>query len=295
MSKNIYFIMKKRIIIFITLLLLFNIILKYKLVIGSIYNITNLFIKNIFPPLFLMFIISSILINYGFIDTINNMFGKLFYKLFKIDKYSSYIFIMSILSGLPSNAKYTKELLDKNLINETEAEKILLFSHFANPIFILSIVKYKPYLVIFATYISNIIIGLLFRNYGNTKKKKHKEEKTSNNSIINVLTNSIIESFNILIIVFGLIICFNTISLISNNNILKYILEMSSSINYIYLFNLTDKYKCILITGILSFGGICIHMQVYSILYKTKIRYEPYLLARIIHFILSTLIIYILY
>ena len=37
-------------------------------------------------------------------DIVAKYLGKLFYYLFNIDKYSTYVFIMSMLSGLPSNA-----------------------------------------------------------------------------------------------------------------------------------------------------------------------------------------------
>lgn len=37
----------------------------------------------------------------------------------------------------PSNAKYTKELYLEGSINEHEASKILMFTHFSNPLFLL--------------------------------------------------------------------------------------------------------------------------------------------------------------
>ena len=98
--------MKKKLIILLTLYILFKIFLNYQLIQINIYHICLVFFKNIFPALFIFFIISSILINYGFVNIITKLFGKLFYLLFGINSYSTYIFIMSMLSGLPSNAKY---------------------------------------------------------------------------------------------------------------------------------------------------------------------------------------------
>ena len=102
-------------------------------------------------------------------------------------------------------------------------------------------------------------------------------------------------SFNILLSVLGLIIIFYTLSSLTNSFLLKYILEMSSSITYIMNLDIISKLKAMLITGILSFGGLAVHMQVFAILNKKKIRYIPYLLARLTHFMLSTLIIYFIY
>lgn len=287
--------MKKNIIIVVTLYILLKIFLEYKLVLTNINFISLLFFKNIFPPLFIFFIISGILINYGFANIISNIFGKIFNKLFKINKYCSYILFMSMISGLPSNAKYIKELLEKKLINIKDASKIVLFSHFANPLFILSLVKTKPYLVLIAHYIPNFIIGLLFRNYYPSYYQNQNIKNENTKNIISIISENITNSFNTLLSVFGLIIIFYTLSSLTNSNILKYLLEMSSSIIHINNFNLSSKYKTLLISGILSFGGICVHIQVFSILEKEKIRYTPYLLSRLIHFILSTLIIFVLY
>lgn len=199
-----------------------------------------------------------------------------------------------MLSGLPSNAKYIKELLDNKLIDELEANHILLFSHFANPLYILFIGLNKPYLVILAHYIPNIIMGLFTRGYKKNNDKKD-IKKYPAKSFNKLLSDSITNSFNTLIMVLGLIIIFYTIGNLTNSYILKYILEMSTSINYIMTINLTDKLKAMFICGILSFGGLCVHMQVMSILNNKKIRYAPYLLARLLHFSLSSLIIYLTY
>ena len=285
--------MKKNIVLFTTFYLLIKIFLNYQVIQNDVYMICLVFFKKIFPSLFIFFIISSILINYGFVELISKIFGKLFRFLFNINNYQSYIFIMSMLSGLPSNAKYIKELLDSELIEENDANHILLFSHFANPLFILFMGLNKPYLIILAHYLPNIIIGLFIRGF----KSSHKTNKINHVSkpFNKLLSDSITSSFNTLLMVLGLIIIFNIIGNLTNSFILKYILEMSSSVNYITTINISDKLKAMLVSGILSFGGICVHMQVMSILNNKKIRYTPYLLARLLHFCMSSLIIYLIY
>ena len=285
--------MKRKLIILLTLYILFKIFLNYQIIQTSIYHISLIFFKNIFPALFIFFIISSILINYGFVNIIAKLFGKFFCLVFGINSYQTYILIMSMLSGLPSNAKYINEMLDNNLITIKEANRIILFSHFANPLFILFIGLNKPHLILIAHYLPNFIIGLFTRE--KIEYKKEQTIKTSNKNFVDILSTSIISSFNILLSVLGLIIIFYTLSSLSNFFILKYILEMSSSITYIVELNTIEKIKAMLVTGILSFGGISVHMQVFAILNKKKIRYLPYLLARLTHFMLSTLIIYFIY
>ena len=46
---------------------------------------------------------------------------------------------------------------------------------------------------------------------------------------------------------------------------------------------------------ILSFGGFSVHMQVLGIISDAKIKYKPFLLARVLHAILSGGFAFILY
>ena len=59
--------------------------------------------------------------------------------------------------------------------------------------------------------------------------------------------------------------------------------------------NISEFLKVIIMTFIISFGGFSIHMQVMSILEKKEIRYLPYLKARLLHAIFSSVIAIILY
>ena len=55
------------------------------------------------------------------------------------------------------------------------------------------------------------------------------------------------------------------------------------------------KTKTIISTMIISFGGLSGHMQVMGILSDTKIKYLPFLLGRIIHAIISSLLVFVLF
>ena len=240
-----------------------------------------------------MLFISSILINTNLIKYINIPFKYINKKLFNINNNTSYILLISILTGTPGNAKACKELYTNKFIIKNDIQKILLFSHFINPFFIINNIKYKPLLILFTHYLSNIIIGIIFRN----KYKTHESIniKSNNKSLINIIFNSIDKSIHTSIFILGTIITFNIISTSVNSKILSSILEFSSGINYIVNLDISNKLKAILCGSLLSFGGLCIHMQVYGILNKINIKYIPYLLSRILHSIITGLIIYLLY
>ena len=300
----------KKILNFLILLffifLLYEVMINKRLVNETILLSFDLWKNKLFPILFPTFIISEFLINYGFAYYLSIILNYPFKKLFKINGLGAFVFILSIISGFPSSAKYIKDLYDKNLINSNEATKLLMFTHFSNPLFIISFINnfidFKYCIIILIShYIPNIIIGILFRNL--YKCINYKTSKLTQNSFNYVFKNSITNAINTLLLILGTISFFMIITIIINNlNInsslklfFNSILEMTNGIRYIGNLNLSILNKTILFTMILSFGGISVHFQVLSILENTKIKYQLYLISRIIHSLISGILVFILF
>lgn len=273
----------------------------------SILMSFELWKNNLFPYLFPFFIISDLLINLNFINIINKYFEKFMYKIFKINSASSFVFFMSIISGIPSNSKYISSLIKNNQMDEYEAQKVLLFSHFCNPLFILGFIasllnnRKIALLILFSHYTTNIIIALLFRNFHINKLTKGNFKRTTNN-FLKTISSSILNSINTLLLILGVITFFSCITTLINLNISSPIIksiicgifEITQGINQINLLNISLKLKATLITFIISFGGLSSHMQVMSILEDTHISYRPYLYSRILHAFISSIIVYLL-
>ena len=304
--------MKKYVNYFIITILfffIFEILTNSTSIISTISFSMEIWKNNIFPTLFPFFILSDLLINYGFIEIVSKYFSPLM-KLFKIKSECAFIFVLSIFSGFPSNSKYTKELYDKGIINEYEATKVLLFTHFSNPLFILGTLtlflnKRLALIILICHYLGNIIVGIIFRNYHpslNSNKINNKKE-LNNKSFIEILTNSIVKTIDTLLLLLGIITTFLVITTIIDSNlnlpdIIQYILngiiEMTQGLKYVSMLNKNINLKAVISTFFLSFGGICIHVQVKSILKGTNIKYLPYLFARIIHGVVSSLLVLII-
>lgn len=286
--------MIKNLLLFIVIYFTITLFSKYYLISSIIVSACELFLYKILPSLFPMFIISSLLINLNFIKYTNKLLKTLFNKLFNINENASYIFIISMLSGFPSSAKTTKEMYELNLIDKKTANKIILFSHFANPLFILSMVKYNAIKVLIAHYLGNFLIGIIIRNLFVSEYKVNSITK-DNTNIANILTIAITNAVNTLLFILGTIITFSLISKIINNNFLNIILELSQGLNFINTLNINPKIMNILQCGLLSFGGLCVHFQIYGILNDLKIKYLPYLLTRILHTLISIVILILIY
>jgi sporulation integral membrane protein YlbJ len=212
-----------------------------------------------------------------------------------------------MISGTPSNSKYLKDLYDNNLICLNDVKKCLNFCHFTNPIFIIGTIgvtflnnKELGLIILISHYLSSFILGIVLKKDNKNNQfylDKRKQNKNTNN-FITILNESIINTANTLLLILGIItFCliitaiFDKIFNIDNNY--KYIyglLEITQGLKYLSLSNLDIKIKTIIASFIISFGGFCIHLQVFSILDNKKIRYLPYLFSRILQAVMSAII-----
>lgn len=305
MKKNIFEI----ITIIITLFLLYLIIINKSFVLLSVNNSLNLWIKNLVPTLFPFFIISDILINYNIINYIPKFIKNKCISLFNITENMLTIFLLSIVSGFPSNARNAKTMYENKQITKEEANHILIFSHFANPAFILTTVsillnnKKIGLIILLSQYLSNIILGILFRNSFKKNniniKKEYKEKNFSN-----ILINSIKKSINSILLICGIITMFllvvtlliNILNLNNyNETIIKGIFEITLGIESLNLLNIPLIYKTVLASIFISFGGISVHMQVKAELIDTDIDYHYFFIGRIYQMLLSGIITYIIF
>ena len=298
-------ILKKTIIVTLFLILIWIILKNSNIVSENIIYAFDLCLRRVFPTLFPMFIISDILIKYGAALGLAKIFKGISSKLFKVSGLFSYVMIMSLLSGSPSNAIFVKDLYKNKYISSKEASKILSFTFFANPLliytFLLLILECKntALRIIFVVYIGNFIIGLLFRNLYKDEVNNY-VLSSEEHDFSKVLTEAIKKAMNNMIIIVGTITFFVMLSSLINealgfkgivNSLLTGILELASGLNSLINLNASDKLKGILAGIFISFGGFSIHMQIKSILNDTSISYKLFFIARIIHACITAILL----
>lgn len=310
---------KSILIVIFFLLLLSSFLIFPKNTIDGVLLGINIWIYNVFPSLFPFFIISELLISYGFNDFLSEI-SKPLMKIFGLSGNCSFAVLGSLVSGFPSGSKYTKNLLENNLISVDEANHLIRFTHFSNPLFVIGTVGsillnniFLGYLILLSHYLGNMFIGIVFRkkilisNYRISFRKAinlmHKRRINKNNNFITILTDSIYKTIDTLILLLGTIIIFlilsNIISILPINKnynlLIRGILEMTQGIKYTSLSNFSLLLKSILITFFISFGGFSVHLQVASIIRNTKIKYKNFLISRIIHSFISIVLVYVFF
>lgn len=311
MKKNIF----KIFIVIFLLIITFSIFSYSNEINDTIYLSINLFIKNIFPSLFPMFVISSILVAIKTPKFLGNIFSNIMFHLFKVKGEGSFVFFMSMISGFPSSSIYIKELLDKKLITINDANKILTFTFFSNPLFIINSVgimflnnKRFGIYILLSNILGNIITGILFRNLYEVKEDNIVNLKKSlkdfsidinNAKIFKEFLIGIKSSLKTLMNIFGIITCFLIITKIVTlklnlnsflSSLITGLLEMTSGLKSITNLNINENIKLLISTFFISFGGLSVHAQILNCLDNYKINYFVFLISRIIHASISVFI-----
>lgn len=268
----------KELIIFTLLVISLIYIINYNEYISKeIIYVVDIWLKKVVPTLFPSFIIADMLIN-----------SKIPYYISKY-LHVNYIYVISIICGSPTNAF----ILNKYNMNLT---KLLSVNLYTSPIFLYTFLKLIfnrniALLLIIINIISNIIL-LKFM-------KIEKIDYYSNNrNIIDVLLSSISKGMNTLINILGTIIVFNILPINLINNVyvksfLFSILEITSSFNNLLVINIPLKIKLLFSIISISTCGLCIHMQIKSIINDTRFNYKYFIKYRLLHLVINLLLSYI--
>ncbi len=288
--------MKKIISIFLLVSIFFflytnPIIIKYE-----IKQIVYLWFDKIFINLFIYFIIIDLLLNLNINNLIGKIFFKIFNKLFNLSNYnSSFIFFLSFFIGSPLIHKYIYELVENNTISKTEADYLIKITSNTNPLFTLNILnKNIGIFFLLSQYITNIIIGLIYKPKNTFKLNINNFNTTKKTTLTNSIKNNIDILFNILgiMILFTVIISF--FKTLNIPNIFLIPLELLNGINIINKLEYQKKIKYILIQFIIVFGGFSIHNQIKTVT-ENFINYKSFLFSKILSSIISILVFIILY
>lgn len=281
----------KKLFIFLTFtLLIFTFINNSNIIIDSVNVSINLFIKNLFVSLFPFFLLADFLINYNYV-----------YYLSKIFKFKySYVILMCMLSGLPSNAKYISKLLENNQINKEDAEILMSVTFFPNPMFVVVSIgvlvfnnTFTGIVMLLNIYLSNIIFYLI-----KYKKLTKNNIKINNNqlSFSSLLKSSILNNMNTLIVILGTIVFFTTITNILFNyiemplvfeSIITSIFEMTSGIKKISDLTISTNLKYMLISSSLSLSGLSILAQASSMLSNYNLDFKSIIKNKLIILLLN--------
>ena len=297
------------IIVMITFIILILILFNKEIVSNTIITSFYIWFNTLVPSMLPMFILSDILINYNFISFIPDKITNIISKIFNISKEAVLVLFISLIAGFPSNGTAIKTSYDLKLISKGEASHLLLFAHFANPLFILQTIgifylKNNSFgiIILISHVLSAFLIGVILRNKNHPTKDNYISKNNKSQSFTTIFSSSIKKSINTLLMVSGTVTSFLIISTlichIFDLNVyletfVKSTLEMTMGLSSLSNLLIGDIYKVVLSTAIISFGGLSIHLQVASVI--DDIPYTNYLKGRLLHLVISSLISFLIF
>ena len=295
-------------IIFISLFVLIELLIKKSMIYSAIMYALNMWVNSLLPALFTFFIISDILINYNITSYIPKIFKNFCKYIFNITDNMLSIFMLSMISGFPSNARNTRTLYDKGIISLEEANHILMFSHFANPIFILTTVAVFFFhhnewgiILLIIHYLSNIILGIFFRGKFNYVSSSN--VILIDNHFGNIFIGAIKKAIDTILLICGILVIFLMLATIIvgtfnfnsyNVMLIKGLFEITIGIEELSRLGISNCYKLVLASIFLAFGGISVHIQVLSQIAGTKIKYGYYFMGRMYQAIIAGILCFII-
>ena len=293
--------------VLIILFLYLGIFINSSLIIESGISSINIFKTKLFPSIFPFFVLASLLLELGIATKISNKLNPIFKRLFHVEGNSSFIILVSIISGFPSGSKYVVESYKSKTIDKTTANYLLTFTHFANPLFILGTCGLilnslsLAYKILIIQIISNLILGIILRPKEIISSKKINNYQ--NKSFLEALPKAINDAIKLLLFMLGSITFFMffskllTTSLSLNSffeTIITGILDMTSGISLVTSIDTTNYIRGLLVLTFITFGSFSVHLQVLNNIKEEDLEYKYFFFGRIIETSIA-LLLYILF
>ena len=295
-------------IVILFIFLLIETFINKALIANTISFSLKLFVDSIIPSMFLVFVISDVLINYHITNYIPRIVKKTFMFLFNVSEEVVTVFFLSLLSGFPNGARIIRTLYLNGTISKIDANRALLFTHFSNPIFILSIVgilflhneKYG-FIILISHYMGNIIIGIISRFFCSSNSLDYTKKCVKSQSFSKIFVSAVKRSIDTLLSILGFVTIFLIMASIIVNRfnfniytaaIIKGVLEITMGLKSIADLDILDIYKVVSSSVIISFGGLSVHLQILEQIMDTDLSYHLFFVTRIIHATISGVICY---
>lgn len=211
----------------------------------------------VFPALLPFFIGAQILMALGVVHFMGVMLEPFMRPLFNVPGTGSFVMAMGLASGYPIGSILTARLRKQDMINKTEAERLMSFTNTADPLFMAGAVAVGMFknaavagIIMSAHYISALLTGLILRFYkkdapitksppstegtfSRAVKALNSARAADNRPVGQILGDAVRDSVNTLLLIGGFIILFSVI--IQMLNTTGFISYLSIAIGYILI------------------------------------------------------------
>lgn len=240
---------------------------------------------SVIPSLFAFMAASKLLISTGIAQWLFAPFDKLFEIIFRLPKGCGAIFVISNLAGYPVGCAMLKELTDSDRLDKRSAETMSIFCCGAGPAFLIGTVgagvfglKKAGTLIFLSSVFSNLLIAaIVCRIY--KPKAPLKTDRVSRKKLSAATVTAVTDASEDMFRMCGIIIFFAALITVADkfglvHTVGKLLRSSQNDIlirSFIEITSLTELKPTAFgalpyISGLCSFGGLCVLMQLKAII-----------------------------
>lgn len=254
----------------------------------------NLAINTVIPSLLPLLIIFLTVMKSSSNNILISIFGDITKKIFNLPKAATPAILFGLTGGYPTGAVLTKELFNSGDIDAKQAQRLMCWNFCGGCGFIITAVGTVIYgdskigLMLFSSnVISAVTVGFLLSF---TQKRTDEDMYIfkENLRLGDALCEATNESCTAVLCMSAYITLFSAIC--GTADISPYIMPLLEITNGVCRTKLYLPLTC----AFLSFGGLCIHLQIFSVISQIKMSYAKFLIFRLINAALSYAVIKII-
>lgn len=266
---------------------------------------------KVLPALLPFFILTKLLSYTEFITSVGNKLSPFTKKLYGVGGVSGYVYVMSIISGYPVGAKLTSDLYNNQIITKKQASTITSFTSTSGPLFVLGTVGIGLFnnaklgiIILVSHYLSALTNGLIYRQKNKTDTFSL-STKTSDNFLNESMTSSILSIMTVggfialFYMILNVLLSINAFGALNTllelvgvssevtTSIISGLIEVTTGCIMLSKTSLSFNATALILSFLISFGGISIHAQAYCFLKNFEMPYFRFFLQKLTHAILS--------
>ena len=265
---------------------------------------------------------TTLLLSSGVVSLVSAFVGPPIKKIFGFPGYFAYIFLSSALAGYPMGARLTCDLYKNKMIGEDTASRLICSTSTSGPLFITGAVAIGmlgmgnlALYILLPHYMAALCLaffhGAYCRKYAHVEKNISEtlrsfvhQNPLKNQPLGQVLLNAVSQAIESMLVVGGFMILFcvflscltasGVFGILSNlpfagegKALIAGVFEMTTGC--LYTEGIPLSLRLILLSGIISFGGLSIHGQTHALAASVGLKVKGFFLSKLVQGGLSAL------
>ena len=293
--------MKNKLALFLTAACTLGVCVRPAVCIAAARDALALCADALLPSLFVFFVLSGLLLRLGLPELMQKPLAPLCRHWFGVNGCGASAVLLGFVSGYPVGTLSVKTLYQSGKISKTEAERLLAFCNNSGPLFVLGSVgtvmlgDAKAGVTLYMCHVlAAVTVGFLFRFYKHTQlPRPQKSTAFCVQPLGAAVADSVRAAVNNMLYVCGFTVLFAVLlALLPESVILNGLLEITNGCGAVCVLPLPFAQKMRLVSLVLGFGGVSVHMQLAGILADTDLSVKTSLAGKGLQAVLSYIYVY---